>query len=533
FLKTMDGGANQQEGKLTSALEVRDNESQNIPSLWYGGIDKCLGLTHIMTKTIDKTKSELDPLLPNDGLWISVHDEDKTSAGAQAMASESVCNMVLQILAPFLLAGFGTVMAGMLLDIVQVSMAEIWTHEVLFVNCQSDIFVCWWQHWDVFQNVTEIFILVPALLGMKGNLEMTLASRLSTVVNVGKINSSREKWKLIIGNLALKQVQATVLGFLAALAASVLGWILDEKLTINYTALLCCSIMWWLTDCQHDVISPPCHLLCIGIIMVGVIIGSKKTGINPDNIAAPIAASFGDLITLGLLAIISQRLFSCIDLYPYVIYVVCVILLCLTPVWVALSFCHSESHKLLYNGWEPIITAMVISSLGGLILDKTITDSNLGGAVVYTPVINGVGGNLAAIQSSRIATYLHFHCSLGSLPEDAKRCYCPFRMFYGKGYNNRTARVLLFLAIPGHVVFLFIIYLMQGASTSPTATFITLYLISALTQVFLLLCIADWMVHFLWKYGRDPDSFSIPYLTALGDLLGTGLLALCVFAVGD
>lgn len=44
--------------------------------------------------------------------------------------------------------------------------------------------------------------------------------------------------------------------------------------------------------------------------MVGVIIGSKRTGINPDNIAAPIAASFGDLITLGLLAIISQRLFS-------------------------------------------------------------------------------------------------------------------------------------------------------------------------------------------------------------------------------
>lgn len=45
--------------------------------------------------------------------------------------------------------------------------------------------------------------------------------------------------------------------------------------------------------------------------MVGVIIGSKRTGINPDNIAAPIAASFGDLITLGLLAIISQKLFSC------------------------------------------------------------------------------------------------------------------------------------------------------------------------------------------------------------------------------
>lgn len=184
-MKTMDsaGGPNPHEGKRTfTDLEVIDDESQNILSLCFGEIDKCWCLTNINTKIIDKKKSELDPLLPNNGLWLSVHDDEKVSTGAQAMASESVCNMVLQILAPFLLAGFGTVMAGMLLDIVQVSMADVWAHEVLSVNCESDIFLCWWQHWDVFQNVTEIFILVPALLGMKGNLEMTLASRLSTVV---------------------------------------------------------------------------------------------------------------------------------------------------------------------------------------------------------------------------------------------------------------------------------------------------------------------------------------------------------------
>lgn len=40
------------------------------------------------------------------------------------------------------------------------------------------------QNWDVFQEVTELLILVPAVLGMKGNLEMTLASRLSTAVSV-------------------------------------------------------------------------------------------------------------------------------------------------------------------------------------------------------------------------------------------------------------------------------------------------------------------------------------------------------------
>lgn len=57
-----------------------------------------------------------------------------------------------------------------------------------------------------------------------------------------------------------------------------------------------------------------------------------------------------------------------------------------------------------------------------------------------------------------------------------------------------------------------------------------------LFQVLLLLSIADWMVHSMWRSGKDPDSFSIPYLTALGDLLGTALLALSfhfLWVIGD
>lgn len=186
-MKTMDSvcGPNQHEGKWTSVdLEVRDDQSHNIPTQWYGAIVKCWGLTHSSSTNTDEGYSESDPLLPNDRLSPSIDDEGKTSSGAWAMPSESICTMVLQILAPFLLAGFGTVMAGMLLDIVQVSMARLWAQKEMGLNVSLRYFcVLLRQHWDVFQKVTEIFILVPALLGMKGNLEMTMASRLSTVVS--------------------------------------------------------------------------------------------------------------------------------------------------------------------------------------------------------------------------------------------------------------------------------------------------------------------------------------------------------------
>lgn len=41
----------------------------------------------------------------------------------------------------------------------------------------------------------------------------------------------------------------------------------------------------------------------------------------------------------------------------------------------------------------------------------------------------------------------------------------------------------------------------------------------------MLLYIAHIIVHAMWKWKIDPDNSAIPYLTALGDLLGSSLLA--------
>ncbi|KAK6482761.1 solute carrier family 41 member 2 isoform X1 [Huso huso] len=445
--------------------------------------------------------SETDTMLPQERFSEEEEEEKKEEESTtRNMPKESPLAMALQILLPFLLAGFGTVSAGMVLDIV--------------------------QHWEVFMNITDIFILVPALLGLKGNLEMTLASRLSTAVNVGKMDSPIEKWKLIIGNLALKQVQATVVGFLAAVAAVILGWIPEGKFQMDHAVLLCSS----------SVATAFIASLLQGTIMVGVIVGSKKTGINPDNVATPIAASFGDLITLAILAWISQGLYNCLGPHPYVSSLVCAFFLALTPLWIVISSKHPASRTLLYSGWEPVITAMIISSIGGLILDKTVSDPNLAGIVVYTPVINGIGGNLVAIQASRISTHLHFHSIPGEVPEESKGCYYPCRTFCGAGANHRSAQVLLLLVIPGHLIFLYTIHLMKSGHTTLTPIFMMVYLAAALLQVLMLLCVADWMVHRIWRNGKDPDSFSIPYLTALGDLLGTALLAISfhfLWVIGD
>ncbi|KOC59360.1 Solute carrier family 41 member 1 [Habropoda laboriosa] len=400
--------------------------------------------------------------------------------------------MSIQMFVPFLLAGFGMVAASLLLDIV--------------------------QHWPVYQEVSEVYILVPALLGLKGNLEMTLASRFSTHANLGHMDTKKQQWTLILGNLALIQCQATVVGLLASLAAVVLAWIPEAQFNIHHALLLCASAL----------VTASIASFLLSLLMVAVVLLSKEINIDPDNIATPIAASLGDLTTLMLLSGIASLLYRATEYAPWIAPILIAFHIVVTPLWGYIAARNPFTKEILDYGWAPVICAMLISSVGGLILDYTI--SSYKGIAVFQLVINGVGGNLAAVQASRISTSLH-----KDRPSSIHR-FNPFHVFCAKGGHARTARVLLTMVIPGHLIFSYTISYLQAGHTSFTPIFLIVYLTAALLQVILLLYITQLMVVWMWSRGIDPDSSAIPYLTAAGDLIGTALLGIAfhiLYAIGD
>jgi hypothetical protein len=85
-------------------------------------------------------------------------------------------------------------------------------------------------------------------------------------------------------------------------------------------------------------------------------------------------------------------------------------------------------------------------SIGGLILDFTV--SIFKGIAVYQPVINGVGGNLVAVQASRISTSLHQDSRLGKLPHYASSvCLNPLSVFCSQGKTESPTLDLLCLQL--------------------------------------------------------------------------------------
>src|SRR5690606_34896142 len=62
----------------------------------------------------------------------------------------------------------------------------------------------------------ELIKLIPLLLGLKGSIEMTYASRLGTLANLGRINSAPKFLSAVFFNLALILGQAINVTLIAA-----------------------------------------------------------------------------------------------------------------------------------------------------------------------------------------------------------------------------------------------------------------------------------------------------------------------------
>lgn len=194
--------------------------------------------------------------------------------------------------------------------------------------------------------------------------------------------------------------------------------------------------------------------------MIVVIIISYRCKMNPDNLATPLAASFGDVVSISMLSTIASALFDRMTgSIPWILYIILGCYLLILPFWIYVVLKNKYTRNVLASGWIPVLSALFISGLvvlflltfihrfliqfsivnltiiirilyrcGGLVLSGVV--DHFTGFAIFNPIINGIGGNLVSVQASRISTTLHQTTIMGILPPHSKIFIAPWKALF-------------------------------------------------------------------------------------------------------
>lgn len=147
------------------------------------------------------------------------------------------------------------------------------------------------------------------------------------------------------------------------------------------------------------------------------------------------AASLGDLVTVSLLAFFGNLVYESSPVapgFPVMAFIFLMLLLITLIASFIIAYRNEYTGKTIFSGWLPIFIAMVIAIFSGIVLDHAVDTYKT--YAIFQPVINGVGGDLGAIHSSRLSTTLHKQGGMGKIPANIKIYRNPFRAFFdGKG----------------------------------------------------------------------------------------------------
>lgn len=393
----------------------------------------------------------------------------------------------LEVILPFLIAGIGACFTGLIFDHV--------------------------QDWEVFAQIDELFIIMPALLGLKGNLQLTLASRLSTQYQLGNVQDLSDMLKLTSANMALNQCFSNVVSFIAALLCILVKSISMAAFLETEHCLLLISV---------SMLTSSLVSFLLDILMILIIQVSSYLNINPDNVASPLASALGDMTAIILCTFLADLLFTTMISDVFYWFTACIIIFyfLMIPVWIWMSLDEPHTRKVLLEVlyWYPLLAAMLLSSLAGVIFKSTVGFSD--DIALFAPVICATSGNVAAVQASRISTLLHKDCQVGELPPGEKACSGPWNLFVSNSPGYNVTRLLIAIIVPGQILFYFFCIVLDGRLNNINAIFTVAYLIGSFVQSTTLIYLAYRLTYFLWINKIDPDSCSIPYLTSIGDLLG-------------
>lgn len=130
-----------------------------------------------------------------------------------------------------------------------------------------------------------LLILVPGILGLRGNISSALGARLCSGLHLGYISTKRFS-KGLRTNMEISITLSLMMSFMLA----VFAW-----LVCSFTSTACMGLLNFVLI---SIITGIMSGVVLSVITAGIAIFSCRYGLDPDNTTLPSSASIGDIITI-------------------------------------------------------------------------------------------------------------------------------------------------------------------------------------------------------------------------------------------
>jgi mgtE-like transporter len=361
---------------------------------------------------------------------------------------------------------------------------------------------------NTLQVLPGLFILIPAAIGMRGNIFGGLGSRLGTQIHAGTFRVSRRIDTLFGQNVGAAIVLSLSISAVLAVLAKVVSVAFQGGKSISVVDFMVISVI-------GAIISS----IVVLVITVAVAAFCARRNLDLDNVAAPIVTAAGDIATLPSLFVATYL----VD-YRFVTPVIAVLCaaLAIGSLVYALRSGLPILQRIVLESLPVLVLAGGVDLLAGLTIEKRLESFLTFPALfVLVPAFLEDSGSLGAILAARISTKLH----LGTLEpgrgawwaaiEDVMLIYVyAIPVFVFLGISSIVVAHVADKASPGNLDMMGVA-LLAGFMATTCSVVVGFYAAVA-----------------TYRFGLDPDNHGVPMVTSSLDLLGALSLILAIVLLG-
>jgi mgtE-like transporter len=355
-----------------------------------------------------------------------------------------------------------------------------------------------------------LLVLVPAAIGMRGNIFGALGSRLGTSIHAGTFeptlrNRRGTVYQNAYATTVLTLASSVFLGVVARLVSVALG-----QQSISVADFVAISILGGVLGSAF-----------VGSVTVGMANLSNRHRWDMDAVSAPLVTAIGDVVTIPAL-----WLASLITGFPNVTVAVALIagVFCVVVTIRGLMTKLPLARRIILESLPILALAGVLNILAGAIveqrLDRFVAFPTL--LVLIPPFLEDTGA-LGGILSSRLASKLHLGIiSPRLIPEPPAILDTSIIFLF-------SVSVFFFVGVSAWTVGE--IAPLKGASL-PFGTVIGIAMVAGFFATILSTIVAYLAAVATYRFGLDPDNHGIPIVTSTMDFLGAATLVATIVLFG-